>query len=108
MENTNGDVGQSQTNPAQSEVETAQTEGTQVAIGELPPSPIEKGATEQPATELPPQKVEAPVEYNLKIPENSRLTQEEVEGVTSFAKKYGLSPEDAQELLVNENGFLMK
>lgn len=50
-----------------------------------------------------PAKPVAPEKYELKLPENSFLDPSVVEKVASFAKERGLSNEDAQKVLEQEN-----
>lgn len=48
-------------------------------------------------------KPDAPVAYELKLPEGSRLDKSQVDAIVSFAKEKGLSPEVAQAVLERES-----
>lgn len=54
------------------------------------------------------EKSEAPEKYELKTPEETMLSKEDVDGIAEFAKKQGLSNEKAQDLLNFQNETISK
>lgn len=54
-----------------------------------------------------PKQPSAEVSYDLKLPEGSKLTKERVDEIAAFARKQGLSPEVAQQVLENEHNAVI-
>jgi hypothetical protein len=57
-------------------------------------------------SQAPPAKSEAPVVYDLKLPDGSPLNADTVKQATELAKKLGLSPAHAQALLVENSNAI--
>lgn len=76
--------------------EAPKAEETPSGEGEILIDPKEGGGE---APKEGSEKSSEPVEYDLQLPEGSYLTEADLERTTEIAKKWGLSNEEAQELL---------
>lgn len=83
-------------------VETKTTPSSETPAAVETPTVTATPETKQTETPAVPAKV-VPEKYELKLTEGSLLDQSHVDDVASYAKKLGLSNEDAQGLLDREN-----
>jgi hypothetical protein len=95
-----------QTTTSEAPATTGALEAAQAESGVVTPAPEAKPVAEaKPAETVSDsgKKADAPVAFELKLPEGSLLDKSQVEGIVSFAKEKGLALEVAQAILERES-----